>query len=512
MWVQKYKPDKLSNVSGNQDSIAELDKWAKDWNIDSQPVILHGPPGTGKTTSAHTLSDKYDWDVIEMNASDKRTGSIVDKIAGEASRTKSLTNKNKVIIIDEADNLHGNYDRGGKKSILNVIDQSRNPIILIGNDYYEFSRSLRNKTKEIEYDYISNKEIAKRLRDICNQREIDYEIDALKKIARVSDGDMRVAVNDLQKYASGKNKLCANDINDDVGRNQKVNIFPYMDSLFMEDSPKEAKNKSQDIDMTPNELIRWIKQNISNEYTGEKYIDGIESISKSEIWLGRVTKTQNYKFWKYADDSMTAGVAESRDQSTSGWTRWSPPRYKSSKDPSSEFLQSLSDKQNVSIQTSRKDIIPYLSEMIAYCKPKNLTINVVKEYGLDNKDLSIITGSGKDTNKVNEIIDESRKNEDKNDQDEDNNVKSMISELTNINGIGQKTAKNICKNYDSIDSISETTKEELSKVDNLSISKSERILKEYGNYEQDKNLSKNSEESNGDDKDVEDQSDIEDFI
>lgn len=511
MWTKEYRPEQISDIVGNEKNIKNIKEWAENWDIKSDSLLIYGPPGTGKTSTAYAVANEKNWEIIEMNASDKRTGSIVDKIAGEASKSKSLTNRNKLIIIDEADNLHGNYDRGGKKSILNVIKESKNPIILIGNDFYEFSRSLRNKTKNIEFDPVNDREIAKLLRDICNNENIDYEVDALKRIADQSEGDIRAAINDLQKYANGRDKLRERDISDENSRNQKMNIFPYLDSIFKDQNPKTVRQDNQDVDMTPNELIRWLKQNISKEYKDIDYINGINSISRSEIWLGRVTKTQNYKFWKYSIDSMTAGLANSRENNKSGWTRWSPPRYRTRNEPTNDFLEKLSSEQDVSIQVSKNEIIPYLSEMISYCKPKNLAVQIANEYNANKKDISVITGSGKNTNKVDNIINESTENESK-----DDTVDTMMSELTNINGIGEKTAKNICKEYNSIDDVVNSDVSELSKVRNLSSTKAEKIINEYidlkDDIDEEDNNTEEKEQKDDIDEENNDQSDIDDFI
>lgn len=408
-WDSIYRPETFKEIVGNDSQLDKLSRWAKKWTEHKQAIVLHGPPGVGKTTSSLVLAQEKNWEIIEMNASDKRTGKIIDKIAGESSQTASLTGKKrKLIILDEADNLHGNSDRGGKKAISKTIKKSKQPIILIANDYYDLTRTLRNSTKEIEFESIDKTVIAKRLRDICEDNSITYDIPSLQKIAENSDGDLRAAINDLQRNAVGKDKLKITDINVNK-RDKKAEIFPFLDYLLKEGNAEEAQEKTIQIDMTPEELFRWIDENIYREYTGSEIVNGLDNLSKADIWLSRTRKTQNYKYWKYATGELSAGVSSARENIHSGWTRWQPPKWRNKNRISEDLVQKIATESNCSIQTVRNEVIPFLENLVPYCKPKNLTIEMAAWYNLTESELSEITGSGKNTNKVQDIISDAEK-------------------------------------------------------------------------------------------------------
>ncbi len=403
-WTSEYRPTQLQDIAGNNNQIKKIKNWADNWNSESEPIILYGSPGLGKTSAAYALANTMDWEVMEMNASDKRTGSIINKIAGQASNTISLTGKKrKLIILDEADNLHGNYDRGGKRAITKVIKNSSQPIILIANNYYDLTRSLRNSTTGIEFKSIDETEIAKALRDICEDKGIKYDIDSLRNIAKNSEGDLRAAINDLQKNAVGKKELKSSDLVLD-SRNKKVNIFPFLDYVLKEGETKNAQKESQKLDMTPEEIFRWINENLPREYESEELVNGLGNLTKADIWLSRTRKTQEYKYWKYANDELTAGVSSARAKKHTGWTRWQPPRWNNKKGISKELLEKIASRSCCSIQTTKLEIIPILSEMIPYCKPRELTVLIASWYDMNASELSELTGSGKTTNKVQSII------------------------------------------------------------------------------------------------------------
>src|SRR5690606_21454598 len=92
--------------------------WARSWTFSSKPLLLYGKPGTGKTSSVYALAADFSWEVIELNASDQRTRDIIKKVAGAGSVSGSLIGASrKLILLDEADNLHGTADRGGARAI-----------------------------------------------------------------------------------------------------------------------------------------------------------------------------------------------------------------------------------------------------------------------------------------------------------------------------------------------------------------------------------------------------------
>lgn len=403
MWTKKYRPNKISDFIGNEDSVSELLSWAKNWDLDDPAVILYGPPGVGKTTITHLIADRMNWDLVEMNASDKRTKSLINEIAGESSKTAPITGEDKKLtVLEEADNIHGNADRGGKTAIRSVVNDSEQPIILIANDLYELPRSLRNNVKTLEFDYLDEKELAKKLRKICREENIEFTAEGLVKLAEKSNGDVRSAINDLERIDSKEGKVSP-DFVVSGQRDRSEDIFPFLDKILKTGGPVQVRNKSENLDMTPSDLYRWVIRNIYYEYDGEDFNKGISSLTKASLWLGRVRKTQNYKFWKYANDRITAGVANSRSGAMSGWTRWQPPRYGSSNNIDDDIVRNISRKSNVSLEVTRTEIMPHLTSMIEYCKPEELTAELSSEYDWNKDDISEVTKSGSDTNKVSRV-------------------------------------------------------------------------------------------------------------
>ncbi len=171
--VEKYRPRTLAEVRGNKKAISELRKWALEWPSDKKAALLYGKPGTGKTSAAIALAHDLDWSVLELNASDKRTQRILNQSIGEAAQNASFLNTRKLILLDEIDNLHGNYDRGGARAVTELVKTTSEPVILTANDLYRISSTLRGHCKLIQFFAIREDTLKKALIDIWHNEKKD---------------------------------------------------------------------------------------------------------------------------------------------------------------------------------------------------------------------------------------------------------------------------------------------------------------------------------------------------
>jgi len=412
-WTEKYRPSTLSEVRGNDKARDELKKWAETWEDHREAAIVHGSPGVGKTSAAHALASDMGWPVMELNASDSRTGDVVERIAGEASRTGTLTageSGRRLLILDEADNFHGNADYGGSRAVTSVVKEADQPVVLVANEFYDMSDSLRSACREIEFRDVSSRSIVPVLRDICRQEGVEFEDAALEAIADSTSGDLRSAINDLQALAEETERLTEDDVVTG-SRDETEGIFDFLDDLIKNLDAEEALYASYDVDETPDDMINWIEDNMPKDYRGEELADAYGFLANADRWLGRVRATQNYSYWRYAGDNMTAGVAAARKESKGGWTRYGPPSYWSKLGRTSgtrkqrdRIAREIAERSGTSIGTARREILPFLATMTHHCKNRELTVEMAAAYDLDESDVSFVTGSGETTNKVQGIV------------------------------------------------------------------------------------------------------------
>jgi len=420
-WTEKYRPESLSEVRGNDKAAEKLEEWADTWDDGREAVVVHGSPGIGKTSAAYALANDMGWETVELNASDKRTADVIERFAGRAAKNATLagsasgggasggdTASRQLVVLDEADNIHGNYDRGGAQAITRLVKESSQPIVLIANDYYEMSRGLRNACQEIEFRDVSARSIVPVLRDICRKEGVEFESDALERIAERNRGDLRGAVNDLQAIADGRDRVTLDDVVTG-DRDQSMGIFPFLDAVLKEQSAEEALQSAYAVDETPDDLTKWIEGNLLKVYDADEAARAYDFLANADVWLGRVRASQEYGYWRYATDNAAAGVAAARDGEKGGWTRWGRPQFWPSSDQTAdEVVRRIARQGGFSMKTARREVLPFLAATTHHCKPRELTVEMAAAFDLEESHVSFVTGSGETTNKVGSIVEDAQ--------------------------------------------------------------------------------------------------------
>ncbi|OPY25897.1 MAG: Replication factor C large subunit [Methanocella sp. PtaU1.Bin125] len=411
-WTEKYRPQSLGDVVGNDAAVKALRQWAMTFGSGKRAVILHGSPGVGKTSAALALAGDMGWEYIEMNASDQRNKAIVQQIAGSAAKAGTFEGVagRRLIVLDEADNLSGNQDRGGESAILNVIKTTDQPIILIANDLYALSKPLRDAALTIPFRAILSTSVARTLRRICAEEHIKCDPDALMKIAERTS-DLRSAINDLQAAAQGKGEVTLADVATGE-RDVPETIFRVMDLIFRGKDMMEALKATYDLDMNPEDLIGWVDENLPREYKDDDLERGFEAASRADVYLGRVRRRMDYGMWRYAGFMQVCGVNRARRRRSGGYTKYSPPTYwkklgwtKAARATRDSVAAKIGKACHASKKEARSSYMPMIQFLF---EREDLAIRLSAELKLEEDEIAFLLGAKKASKKVGEIYKKSR--------------------------------------------------------------------------------------------------------
>lgn len=211
LWVNIFAPTKSSEIISNKSQIEMIKEFITSWEnkssqkIKDKALLISGPPGIGKTTSAKVCSEELGKRVIILNASDSRNKSDVTNFVGVIRNNRVLNqdyltaSDDCVLIMDEVDGMSG--DKGGITALVEQIKNTKIPIICICNDASSNKiRSLSNNCKTIKFLAPTSIEIAEKLSSIFDsiessdvQKDIDFMF-----LASSANGDIRQAISNLQ--------------------------------------------------------------------------------------------------------------------------------------------------------------------------------------------------------------------------------------------------------------------------------------------------------------------------
>ena len=122
MWSEKYRPQHLDDLIGNEDARKSFVEWFKKWRKGTKPLLLVGPPGIGKTTIANLASQNSHFDMIGLNASDVRNKKNIQEILEPVLENQTVLGQ-PMIFIDEVDGIHGRSDYGGVEALINILKE-----------------------------------------------------------------------------------------------------------------------------------------------------------------------------------------------------------------------------------------------------------------------------------------------------------------------------------------------------------------------------------------------------
>lgn len=364
LWVEKWRPKNFLDLVGNEKTNRRVLGWLRQWSLavfkedlglspfqkimmEKNPqllqeeqedlyhrpkrkiLLIHGPPGIGKTSVAHVVAKQAGYSISEINASDERAGPMMKHKIHNTLFNHTFNEKPVCLIADEID---GAIESGFVKVLLDILyndikatkkarfnkesgltpqqqkkskrKDNRNlktskvllrPIIAICNNLYAPAlEKLRPFCEIVSFKRPNDNALQERLTHICDKEHLNVNIKILKNLIDLAQGDVRNCINNLQFMTSNipKQDVQENNTNNNVWEsNQKdtsILWFKLVSQIFQRDPYKDLRTQFYELlsNIERNGNYERIIQGCFNVYPSVKYTDnGVTKPSEIADWL-----------------------------------------------------------------------------------------------------------------------------------------------------------------------------------------------------------------------------------
>ena len=209
LFVEKYRPVKLSDIKGQDKIVERVKAMVKNKNLSN--LLLAGPPGVGKTSmilaAAMELYGKS-WraNIMETNASMDRGINIVREQIKDFARTKSISDAPfKICVLDEADSLTKEAQQALRRTMEQYSDSCR--FCLLANFPSKIIEPIQSRCSVFRFKPLEKKDADGIIKEICKKEGLKIDEKAIDAIYNASEGDVRKAINILQSSSSAKGNI-----------------------------------------------------------------------------------------------------------------------------------------------------------------------------------------------------------------------------------------------------------------------------------------------------------------
>jgi len=317
---QKYRPNNLDELVG-QKFISITLKQALLTKKIAPAYLFNGPRGTGKTSSARIfakslncqafdqptitpcckcdlcrqITDGSALDIIEIDAASNTGVENIREII-ERARFAPTQARWKVYVIDECHML----STAASNALLKTIEEppSRVVFILATTNPERVLNTIKSRCQKFDFRRIRPSDIFQHLSEIAEKESIEYEVQALKMIAKRSNGGMRDAQSLLEQLNLLPEGITINNIQNLLGELSERELTNLIKSL-VDNNPESliiTCNKLYDAGNEPLQIIIGllnITRDLLLHTTNNKYSDLYYTSDEFQDELEKISKTIN---------------------------------------------------------------------------------------------------------------------------------------------------------------------------------------------------------------------------
>ncbi|OPX57672.1 MAG: Replication factor C small subunit [Methanobacterium sp. PtaB.Bin024] len=291
-WVEKYRPQNLDEVVGQDHIIQRLKQYVNEENMPN--LMFTGPAGVGKTTTAIALAkamlgEYWKQNFLELNASDARGIDTVRKDIKSFCRLKAVGSPFRIIFLDEVDNMTKDAQHALRREMEMYTKTSS--FILSCNYSSKIIDPIQSRCAIFRFAPIKGHQIVGRLEQIAKKEGVKYTPGSLESIVYFAEGDMRRAVNILQSTASMGEEITEENVHDVVSKAKPKDVRRIvnlaLDGDFM--GARDLLREVMVVQGTSGEdMVTQIYQEVSKMamddlISSKEYVDLVEHIGEYDF-------------------------------------------------------------------------------------------------------------------------------------------------------------------------------------------------------------------------------------
>ncbi|MBI4162256.1 MAG: hypothetical protein HY513_01115 [Candidatus Aenigmarchaeota archaeon] len=356
MFIDKYKPKISRDIIGNNSQISQIKQWLSQW-VKGQALMVIGPTGCGKSVSTEVACREAVYEPVFYYAEDE----ISAKALIEQSKQRSIFAKKKALIFEECSIPAA------------LLEQSASPVIIITEDNLH---KFRRKCMVVKFGKIRYDSIASFLKMICKKESLKVDEIVINQIAKMSDGDVRAALVDLE---IGIGSL----------REHNDNIFETLKILFRTMSIDNAVIAMEKCD---SEIEDWLQENVADQYDIESTARAYEYLAKADMFSARIYRRNMWSLDKYKKNIAVFGTVLSKKSQMDAkdvgslnnrFSMYRPPYYRKQQMP----LLKVANHVHAS-QRKAAGYMPLLKQIMKQNKSINTTL--VKSMSLEEEEVEAL--------------------------------------------------------------------------------------------------------------------------
>ena len=318
MWSEKHRPTQVEQMIGNENARLDSVKWLTRWVSGSKPLLLIGPPGTGKTTLVHALARQFNYDLIEMNASDTRNKDVLVARISPIFLNTGIFGRKIMLFLDEVDGISGREDSGGLDTLVGFMKEPTIPVIMAANEKSAKIKELAKVCKVIEFSRVPQRLLTLFLNHVIHSEGIKLGPGDSISIVNNSGGDIRSMLNSAQSRAAGYTMTSNKDVVD-------VDIADVINGYFSTDDMQQAMQLMSNADasysdpryegMTPEArrkdmLAALFSSIVSSQIDHNDLAAMLDVLSRADMIVGRAGRMREWRLLKYVTGIIANGLYE----------------------------------------------------------------------------------------------------------------------------------------------------------------------------------------------------------